>query len=78
MSKTFSEQPRVCNRRRSMGPGRPGGGQSFLAVLGGCGTQTDHRDRTVEIEVGDVQLPDFVDPQSGSRQERVQVGSVAA
>ena len=47
-----------------------------LAVFCGCRAQTDDRDRTVEIQVGNVQLPDFVDPQSRSRQERIQIGSV--
>ena len=49
-----------------------------LAVFCGCRAQTDDRDRAVEIQVGDVQLPDFVDPQSGSRQERVEIGSAAS
>ena len=52
------------------------GDRVILPVLCGCRAQTDDRDRAVEIQVGDVQLPDFVDPQSRPRQERVQVGSV--
>jgi len=52
------------------------GDRVFTAVLCGCRAQTDDRDRTVEIQVGNFQLPDFVDPQSRSRQERIQIGSV--
>ena len=52
------------------------GDRVIPTVLCGCRAQTDDRNRAVEIQVGDVQLPDFVESQSGSRQERVQVGSV--
>ncbi len=54
------------------------GDRVVSSVLCGCRAQPDDRDWTVEIQVGNVQLPDLVDPQSGSRQERVQVGSVVA
>jgi hypothetical protein len=47
-------------------------GDSFrTSALGDCGGQTDDRDRSVEIQVGDFQLPDFADSQAGPRQEGV-------
>jgi hypothetical protein len=45
-------------------------------VLRDSGTQADDRDRTVEVEVGDPETPDFAGSQARSRQERVQVGPV--
>ena len=49
-----------------------------LSVLGNGGSQPDDRNDGVKVQVGNRQLLDLSLSQSGSRQERVQVGSVAS
>jgi hypothetical protein len=51
---------------------------AVLAVLDNCSGQPDDGDRSIKVQIGDLQLPDFADPQSRSHQEGVQVGPVAS
>jgi hypothetical protein len=57
---------------------RPQRDDAVLAVLGNCGGQPDDGDRSIKVHIGDLQLSDFADPQSRSRKEGVQVGSIAS
>jgi hypothetical protein len=54
------------------------GNESAVLVLGRLGPEGDARDRTVEVEVGDPELADLVDPQAGAGEERVKICPIVA
>ena len=78
MSNTQSVGFRPLTWRRSMATRSAKGDDVSLSVLGNGGSQPDDRNGGVKVQVGNCQLLNLSLSQSGSRQERVQVGSVAS